>query len=93
MPWLVTGLCAVAASDKPLTIARLRQHLSAAGAWTKDAEERLIEAVNREIDAAVERYMATPAMPPEAMFDHLYAVLPAAYAEQRLAASRGGGHA
>jgi 2-oxoisovalerate dehydrogenase E1 component alpha subunit len=74
-------------------IARLRSHLSAAGAWTKDAEERLIETINGEIDAAVERYLATPPMPPEAMFDHLYAVLPAAYVEQQIAASRGGEHA
>jgi len=74
-------------------IARLRSHLSGAGAWTKDAEERLIEAINGEIDAAVERYLATPPMPPEAMFDHLYAVLPAAYVEQQIAASRGGEHA
>jgi len=74
-------------------VARLRSHLSAAGAWTKDAEERLIEAINGEIDGAVERYLATPPMPPEAMFDHLYAVLPAAYTEQQIAASRGGEHA
>ena len=74
-------------------IARLRSHLSGAGAWTKDAEERLIEAINGEIDAAVERYLAIPPMPPEAMFDHLYAVLPAAYVEQQIAASRGGEHA
>jgi pyruvate dehydrogenase E1 component alpha subunit len=73
-------------------VARLRNHLSAAGAWTKDAEERLIEEVNREIDGAVERYLATPPQPPEAMFDHLYAELPAAYTEQRIAASRGGDH-
>jgi pyruvate dehydrogenase E1 component alpha subunit len=74
-------------------IARLRGHLGTAGVWTKAAEERLIEAINGEIDAAVERYLATPPMPPEAMFDHLYAVLPAAYTEQRIAASRGGDHA
>jgi pyruvate dehydrogenase E1 component alpha subunit len=73
-------------------VARLRNHLSASGAWTKAAEERLIEEVNREIDAAVERYLATPPQPPEAMFDHLYAELPAAYVEQRIAASRGGDH-
>src|SRR5919106_1262997 len=35
-------------------IARLRNHLSAAAVWTKAAEERLIEAINGEIDAAVE---------------------------------------
>jgi 2-oxoisovalerate dehydrogenase E1 component alpha subunit len=74
-------------------IARLRGHLGTAGVWTKAAEERLIEAINGEIEAAVERYLATPPMPPEAMFDHLYAVLPAAYTEQRIAASRGGDHA
>jgi pyruvate dehydrogenase E1 component alpha subunit len=77
-------------ADDPL--ARLRNHLSAAGAWTKAVEEQLIDEINREIDAAVERYLATPPMPPEAMFDHLYETLPAAYAEQRLAASRGGDH-
>ena len=74
-------------------VARLRSHLSAAGAWTKDAEERLIDEINGEIDAAVERYLATPPMPPESMFDHLYAVLPAAYTEQQIAAARGGDHA
>src|ERR671918_2622122 len=74
-------------------VARLRSYLSAAGAWTKGAEERLIDEINGEIDAAVERYLATPPMPPEAMFDHLYAVLPAAYTEQQIAASRGGDHA
>ena len=74
-------------------IARLRSHLSAAGVWTKAAEEQLMEAINGDIDAAVERYLATPPMPPEAMFDHLYAVLPAAYTEQQIAASRGGEHA
>jgi 2-oxoisovalerate dehydrogenase E1 component alpha subunit len=73
-------------------VARLRTYLSANGTWTKQAEEQLIEELNREIDGAVERYLATPPQPPEAMFDHLYAELPAAYAEQRIAASRGGEH-
>jgi pyruvate dehydrogenase E1 component alpha subunit len=73
-------------------IARLRNHLSASGAWTKAQEERLIEEINREIDASVERYMAVSPQPPESMFDHLYAELPAAYAEQRVAAARGGDH-
>jgi 2-oxoisovalerate dehydrogenase E1 component alpha subunit len=73
-------------------IARLRNHLSAASAWTKKAEEELIDELNAEIDAAVERYLAIPPEPPESMFDHLYAQLPAAYTEQRIAASRGGDH-
>jgi 2-oxoisovalerate dehydrogenase E1 component alpha subunit len=77
-------------------IARLRSYLSTAGVWTKAAEERMIEEINGEIDGAVERYLASSPMPPEAMFDHLYAVLPAAYTEQQVAASRatsrGGDH-
>jgi pyruvate dehydrogenase E1 component alpha subunit len=36
-----------------------------------------------QIDAAVERYLNTPAEHPGAMFDHLYAELPAAYEAQR----------
>ena len=69
-------------------IARLRAFLGASGAWTKSDEERLIDEINREIDAAVEQYLATPGQPPEAMFDHLYAELPAALIGQR--AARGG---
>jgi pyruvate dehydrogenase E1 component alpha subunit len=71
-------------------IARLRSFLSEAGAWTKADEERLIDELNREIDAAVERYLATPAQPPEAMFDDLYAELPRALADQRTAVAAAG---
>jgi 2-oxoisovalerate dehydrogenase E1 component alpha subunit len=77
-------------------IARLRNFLSEAGAWTKADEERLIDELNREIDAAVERYLATPPQKPEAMFDYLYAELPPALLGQRTAvaaASAGGDHA
>ena len=42
-------------------------------------------------DAAVERYLAARPQPPEAMFDHLYAELPRALAEQRGAAVAGAG--
>jgi 2-oxoisovalerate dehydrogenase E1 component alpha subunit len=74
-------------------VARLRTFLTEAGLWTKADEERLLEAINGEIDAAVGRYLSTPPQPPEAMFDHLYASLPPALAEQRAAvASAGGGH-
>ena len=77
-------------------IARLRTFLGDASVWTKVDEERLIEELNREIDDAVERYLATPGQRPEAMFDHLYAELPAALVGQRTAlaaASAGGDHA
>ena len=66
-------------------VARLRHFLTEAGAWTKADEERLVDQLNREIDAAVERYLATPGQPPTAMFDHLYAELPRALAGQRMA--------
>jgi pyruvate dehydrogenase E1 component alpha subunit len=76
-------------------IPRLRTYLVEAGVWTKADEERLVEEINGEIDAAVERYLKAQPQPPEAMFDYLYAELPRALAEQRAAAaaSRGDGHA
>ena len=45
-------------------IARLRTYLVDAGAWTKSDEERLVEEINGEIDAAVERYLNTQPQPP-----------------------------
>ena len=57
-------------------IARLRTYLVEAGAWSKADEERLVQEINGEIDAAVERYLKTRPQPPEAMFDYLYAELP-----------------
>ena len=42
-------------------VARLRTFLAEAGVWSKADEERLIETINGEIDAAVERYLATRA--------------------------------
>jgi len=66
-------------------VARLRTYLSDLGAWTKQDEEALIADCGAQVDAAVEIYLATPALPPEAMFDHLYAVLPPSIAAQRAA--------
>jgi pyruvate dehydrogenase E1 component alpha subunit len=76
-------------------IPRLRTFLAEAGIWTKADEEQLVEGVNAEIDAAVERYLSARPQPPEAMFDYLYAQLPRALAEQRAAAaaSQGDDHA
>jgi len=72
-------------------IPRLRTFLAEVGIWSKADEEQLIEAVNGEIDAAVERYLSARPQPPEAMFDYLYAELPRALAEQRAAAAAGEG--
>ncbi len=82
----------VSARWKDEPILRLRKHLTAAGAWTKEDEERLIADCGKEVDAAAEAYLATPAQPPETMFDWLYAELPGDLAEQRavVAAETGG---
>jgi pyruvate dehydrogenase E1 component alpha subunit len=67
--------------EEPL--ARLRRYLTESGRWTKAEEEALIADCGTRVDAAVEEYLATPPMPATAMFDHLYAQLPAALATQR----------
>ena len=64
-------------------IGRIRSFLVAAGAWTKEDEEGLLAGCAAEIDQAAEEYLATPPLPTEAMFDHLYAELPPTVAAQR----------
>lgn len=66
-------------------VARLRQYLSAERAWSPQDEEQLLASCAAEVEAAAERYLATPPAPPEAMFDHLYATLPASLVPQRAA--------
>jgi pyruvate dehydrogenase E1 component alpha subunit len=74
-------------------IARLRAYLTAAGVWGRDDEERLLGDCVREVDAAAEEYLAIPPQPPEAMFDHLFAELPAELAAQRRAVAEAGEYA
>lgn len=64
-------------------VARLRRFLIDYHAWSQDQEKELLADCAARIDEAVETYLATPPEPPEAMFDHLYAVLPTALREQR----------
>jgi 2-oxoisovalerate dehydrogenase E1 component alpha subunit len=59
-------------------IKRLRLYLVSQGWWSPAQEKALQERCQTEIDAAVGAYLATPPMPPEAMFEHLYATLPKA---------------
>jgi pyruvate dehydrogenase E1 component alpha subunit len=73
----------VATHWKEEPIARLRNYLTAAHSWSKAEEETLIEACTAEIEQATAAYLAEPAEPPEAMFDHLYAELPSALDAQR----------
>src|SRR5437763_1254833 len=70
-------------------IARLRAYLVGKQAWGKSQEEQLVADCQRQVDAAVERYLATTPRAPETMFDHLYAELPRAYASQRAQLSGG----
>lgn len=62
---------------------RLRTWLNTAHGWSSSDEEQLVESCTEQMDAAVKAYLSTPPAPPESLFDHLYAELPAAYAEQR----------
>jgi 2-oxoisovalerate dehydrogenase E1 component alpha subunit len=73
----------VQARWKEEPIARLRSYLTRQKMWTKADEERLAAECHERIEAAVERYLATPPRRPETMFDHLYADLPEAYSAQR----------
>ena len=70
-------------------IARLRKYLTAAGVWSKEDEERLLADRTAEITAAVDQYLAMAPQPPAAIFDYLYATLPAELAEQRRHAMEG----
>jgi 2-oxoisovalerate dehydrogenase E1 component alpha subunit len=73
----------VQARWKQEPIARLRSYLVAQNAWGKPQEEELVAECQAEIDAAIERYLATGPRAPESMFDQLYAKLPDVYAGQR----------
>ncbi len=75
----------VSARWKEEPVARLRGYLVAAGHWSKDDEEALLDDCAAQVEAAAEQYLAIPPLPPSAMFDHLYAELPRALAAQRAA--------
>jgi pyruvate dehydrogenase E1 component alpha subunit len=83
----------VQAHWKEEPIARLRAFLVAQKAWGKADEEALVRDCQERIDAAIERYLATPARTPATMFDHLYAELPEVYAAQRRELEEGGSDA
>jgi 2-oxoisovalerate dehydrogenase E1 component alpha subunit len=70
-------------------ITRLRQYLVSQQAWGRDDEERALAEAAAEIDRAAETYLATPPQPVSAMFDYLFAELPASLAGQRAQAIAG----
>ncbi len=77
-------------------ISRLRAFLMAQGIWSEDKETALQRDCLEEVNAAVSAYLTTKPAGADAMFDYLYAKLPAAYSPQRDAARRfapqGGAH-
>jgi len=64
-------------------VARLRAYLSRQLGWRRDDEETLLATCRAQVEQAVERYLAIPPQPPEALFDYLYASLPADLEAQR----------
>jgi len=73
----------VQARWKEEPIARLRSYLVGRKVWGKADEERLVAECQEQVEAAVERYLATVPRGAATMFDHLYAELPQVYAAQR----------
>ena len=67
-------------SEEP--VARLRNYLVNAGAWTRDREDALLHECARQVDDAAAAFAAVAPLPLAAMFDHTYARMPADLAEQ-----------
>jgi pyruvate dehydrogenase E1 component alpha subunit len=68
-------------------VARLRNFLTNSGYWDKDKEEALLHECSSAVEGAAEGYLATPAQPVSAVFDYIYAEIPAELAAQRKAAA------
>jgi len=66
---------------EPMT--RLRTYLTDAGLWSEDEEKAWIVECGKRVDVEINAYLETPVQPVEAMFDHLYADMPADLLEQR----------
>ena len=64
-------------------VLRMRTYLTDQGAWDKSREEALLKDCNARVLSAVQEYIDTPAPASAAMFEHLYASLPASLDAQR----------
>jgi 2-oxoisovalerate dehydrogenase E1 component alpha subunit len=72
---------------------RIRTFLVATGLWDAAKEHALLEECMLRVDAAVTEYLGKSKPATDAMFDHLFAALPAHLREQRLIARKYGcGH-
>ncbi len=73
----------VSAHWKNEPLIRLRTYLTECQAWSKSDEENLLSGIDAKIDEGVAAYEALEPQPPEAMFDNMYAELPADLKDQR----------
>lgn len=67
---------------------RLRKLLVARGALDEQREQEMKAEYSREVEAAVQEYLATPKQSTDSMFDHLFANPPRHIAEQKEIARR-----
>ncbi len=71
-------------------LARLRKYLLAEGAWSDPEEAAWLQECAACVDRAVREYLDAPPPTTDAMFDHLFAELPAPLVQQRATARRYG---
>lgn len=69
---------------------RLRQYLTAQGAWSDTHEKKLLEELAIELDNSIKEYANKPPQPPENIMDYLFKELPEAMLDQR--ETLGGNH-
>src|SRR6266849_1966898 len=69
---------------------RIRRFLVDTGLWDAAKERALLEECAQKVDAAVTEYLGKAKPATDAMFDHLFATLPAHLGEQRLIARKYG---
>jgi pyruvate dehydrogenase E1 component alpha subunit len=73
-------------------LARVKKFLLREQLWTEADDANLVEQCNAQVEQAIAEFQAVPPRAPEAMFEHLFAELPAALHEQREAVARGKRH-
>jgi pyruvate dehydrogenase E1 component alpha subunit len=67
---------------------RVRAYLRRAGAWNDAREQSLLQACSRQVDVAVSDYLQLAKPSTDAMFEHLFAELPAHLHAQRTTARK-----
>ncbi len=76
----------VKAAWKVEPMIRLRKYLTNAKVWDEKKEKAWLEECGKQVDVEINAYLDTPVQPIEAMFDYLYADMPADLLAQREAA-------